>query len=114
MLGSEFLDVVDSCENCDEWSIIARDLCGSGHSIYNYKLVKELKDKGYVIESVDGYGGEDQGSDYWGVFSVAHNDEVTYFQIDGWYASYHGADIDHRDLLKVKKVPVQSYEWRQE
>lgn len=110
MNGSEFADVIKSCENVDMWR---NDI------IYNFrwlspsdKLLVELAEKGYIIRSEDHYGGEGRGDEYWDVFSVENNGEKTYFRLNGWYASYEGATFDDPfDFEKVKKVPVQVFEW---
>lgn len=112
MKASEFLDLVKSSEFSIYWDDTAHDLCGSGAELYENNLTKELKEKGYVLKSEDGYGGEGEGENYWGVFSVTHNNEVTYFRLSGWYASYDGPEVDIYDLEEVHKVPVETYEWR--
>ena len=48
----------------------------------------------FEFRSVDSYGGEDCGSDYWNVIEVrlADNpDETLFVKISGWYQSYIGA-----------------------
>lgn len=78
-------------------------------------VYKTLLDNNYVIEVVDHYGGAGQGESYWSVFSVTHFDDVCYFKIDGWYASHYGSEISGSsyDFYEVKKVPVQTYEWKE-
>lgn len=112
MKAKEFLELIDSSKHADYWKETAYELCGSYHEIYEHELIAELKEKGYTLKSEDGYGGEGQGDSYWGVFSVTHNGETTYFKLSGWYASFNGAEVDYRDLTVVEKVPVQKYEWK--
>ena len=58
------------------------------------------------------FGGESLGDSYWNVFSVEHNGEITYFRLDGWYASYDGSHFDdYFGFYEVNKVPVQVFEW---
>lgn len=65
------------------------------------------------VRRVDGYGGEGMGDDYWLVFEVTCENIVTYYKLEGWYASYEGANFDDEfDLVEVEKVPVQKYEWK--
>ena len=77
------------------------------------KMINKLQKKGFIIKVEDHYGGEGQGNEYWSVFSVTHEDKVSFFKIDGYYASYEGASLtdDIFDFYEVKKVPVQAYEW---
>lgn len=78
------------------------------------RVYETLLDNNYVVKIVDHHGGEGKGEDYWSVFSVTHFDEVYYFKIDGWYASHCGSEISggSYDFYEVKKIPVQTYEWR--
>jgi hypothetical protein len=108
--------LIKSSENSDDWEDIAYDLCGSynnerelSHS--RFGLIKELKAKGITLFSVEGYGGEDEGSDYWGIFKIEWNGKEEFVKLSGWYASYSGSEIDIWGWEPVKKVPVQRYEW---
>jgi len=97
----------------EEWHNFYSELF-DGYIYKSGRVYETLLDNNYVIEIVDHHGGEGQGDDYWSVFSVAHFDEICYFKIDGWYASHHGSSISsgYYDFYEVKKVPVQTYEWR--
>lgn len=53
-----------------------------------------LSDAGITFQFVDRYGGEDQGSDYWSVYSFTDGMEVVFIQFQGWYASYEGSTYD--------------------
>jgi len=55
---------------------------------------KVLTDAGITFEEVDRYGGEDQGSDYWSVYSFTNGMEAAFIKFDGWYASYEGSTYD--------------------
>ena len=65
---------------------------------WDYKEVKAfrkvLKDQNITFQFVDRYGGEDQGSDYWSVYSFTDGMEVVFIQFQGWYASYEGSTYE--------------------
>lgn len=44
------------------------------------------------ITTVDHYGGEGKGEEYWTVYHFIDHD--VYIRIDGWYSSYNGAEFD--------------------
>lgn len=109
-------ELIRSSEYSDHWRDIAHELCGSyvyvGEISEDFgELIKELKSKGITIHSVEGYGGEDRGSDYWGVFRIVWDKKEEFIKISGWYASYEGGEVDIWDWEPVKKVPVERYEW---
>jgi hypothetical protein len=52
------------------------------------------------VSHVDSYGGEGKGDEYWVVFSVTDWGVTRHFRMDGWYASYSGAEFDG-DLKEV-------------
>ena len=110
MKPSNFVKILKKCENKDDWRDVLYDIRYAGKR--KSKLILELEEKGYIIKSEDHYGGEGQGDDYWDVFSVEHNAEITYFRLDGWYSSYDGDTYnDPYKFIKVKKVPKQIFEW---
>lgn len=77
-----------------------------------YPAVQELMNMGYTIESVEGYGGEDMGSDYWGILKVTKDDNTMFLKFQGFYQSYSGVEFYHPyDLWKVTKKPVTRMEW---
>jgi len=113
MNAEDFLEIIKSCKHGHEWPEFASELCGSSCWVPNYSdLNKELLSLDIKIKSEDGYGGEGQGDEYWGVFSVTNFLGTTYFKISGWYASYSGSEIEAYNLEAVEKVPVQTYEWK--
>ena len=112
MQASEFVKVLENCKNCDQWEEIVHDYEFESYGDEGDDLISELKNQGYTLAYEDHYGGEGQGDDYWDVFSVEHNAEITYFRLDGWYSSYDGATYnDPYKFIKVKKVPKQIFEW---
>jgi hypothetical protein len=62
----------------------------------------QLSEAGISFELVDRYGGEDQGSDYWSVYSFTDGQEVVFIKFDGWYASYD--DSTYEEFYEVQSV----------
>lgn len=94
-----------------------------GHSIFyrefdNVATFENCGDKGYGIGSgiedsrysfiiVDGYGGEGEGDSYWSVAKITdkNTNESIFVRVDGYYASYVGAECDDpSDWREVKQV----------
>lgn len=76
------------------------------YGIYDRKLM-ELG----VVEanSVEHFGGEDQGRDYWTVWSFKFKDDTVIFvKFEGWYASYVGSEYE-RCFVVVQKEKVVTY-----
>jgi hypothetical protein len=69
-------------------------------SVVEFK--KQLTEAKIKFELVDRYGGEDQGSDYWSVYSFTDGMEVVFIQFQGWYASYEGSTYE--EFYEVKPV----------
>lgn len=63
---------------------------------------KALSDADIRFEFVDRYGGEDQGSDYWSVYSFSDGMQVVFIKFDGWYASYDGSTYE--EFYEVQPV----------
>jgi hypothetical protein len=63
---------------------------------------QELANAGIRFEHADNYGGEDQGSDYWSVYSFTDGMQVVFIKFDGWYASYDGSTYEQ--FYEVKPV----------
>lgn len=64
----------------------------------------ETKTVGDVnIQVVEDFGGADQGSQRYLVFSLEKNGETEYWQKDGYYASHYGTDWDG-EFYQVKPV----------
>lgn len=62
----------------------------------------QLKQANIKFKLEDRYGGEDQGSDYWSVYSFSDGMEVVFIQFQGWYASYEGSTYE--EFYEVKPV----------
>jgi hypothetical protein len=63
---------------------------------------KQLREAKINFELVDRYGGEDQGSDYWSVYSFSDGMQVVFIKFNGWYASYDGSTYE--EFYEVKPV----------
>ena len=63
-------------------------------------------------KGVDSYGGEDQGSDFYSVILI-HNpddhDEQYYIKLQGWYASYDGAEYEGWFFVEPKQKTITVY-----
>ena len=68
-----------------------------------------VKAKGITYNSVDSYGGEGMGEEYWSVYSFNNDDELVYVKFDGYYASYNGADFEEFFFVKPKQVTVTQF-----
>ena len=67
---------------------------------------------GAVVKTVDSYGGEGQGDDFWVVVSVEKEGEVTrYVKNVGWYASYDGGYFDSTKGTEVFPFKKVSTSW---
>lgn len=69
-------------------------------SVIEFK--KQLTEAKINFELVDRYGGEDQGSDYWSVYSFSDGMQVVFIKFDGWYASYDGSTYE--EFYEVQAV----------
>lgn len=116
-LRDKFISVLKDIEQCS----LACECSGSYHDEFDSDTVDEddwlfkFRDHGLRVESIDGYGGEGKGEDYWGVIRVT--DKVTnqeiYLKIDGYYASYHGADFnDKYDFCLVTEATKTIKYWK--
>jgi hypothetical protein len=63
---------------------------------------KQLTEANINFELVDRYGGEDQGSDYWSVYSFSDGMQVVFIKFDGYYASYD--DSTYEEFYEVQAV----------
>jgi hypothetical protein len=66
---------------------------------------KLLSDAAINFQFVDRYGGEDQGSDYWSVYSFTDGMQVVFIEFQGWYASYEGCTYEEfYEVTPVEKT----------
>jgi hypothetical protein len=71
-------------------------------SDYSKAFRQVLKDENITFEEVDRYGGEDEGSEYWSVYSFTDGMQVVFIKFDGWYASYDGSTYE--EFYEVQPV----------
>lgn len=67
----------------------------------------------FEFRSVASYGGEDCGSDYYNVIEVrlADNpDETLLVKLQGWYASYNGADYESWSFVQPVQKTITVYQ----
>lgn len=64
----------------------------------------ELPD--FDFRTVESYGGEGQGDDYWFVIEVQFEDQIKHFKISGYYASYDGGYYDTLTEVKPKEKVI--------
>lgn len=114
-MKEKFVEFIKNYFTEAEWSDFYKSLF-EGWLNTHCRVYEVLVDNNYIVSVADHHGGQGKGDVYWSVFSVKHFDDVCYFKIDGWYASHYGAEISggDYDFYEVKKVPVQTYEWRTE
>lgn len=62
------------------------------------------------IKSVDQYGGEGQGEQYYNIFKYTFEDgEETFIKFEGWYASYCGSEYQEAYIVVPVEVMVTQY-----
>ena len=66
----------------------------------------------FEYKSVDSYGGEGQGSDFYSVILIRNSDnhdEQYHIKFQGWYASYDGAEYDSWSFVEPKQKTITVY-----
>lgn len=92
----------------------------------NRTIAEELMHEGYFVKNwddydggipfefkgVDSYGGEGMGEEYWTVIEVRipNQDETALVKLNGWYASYEGADYTGWSFVQPKQKTITVYE----
>lgn len=61
------------------------------------------------VNEVDRYGGEDQGSEYWSVYSFSKGGEKFFVKFYGWYASHNGSEYQGYKFVTPKEETVIVY-----
>lgn len=101
----------------EDWSDPAREMfSGNSPSAKYHPIIKELNELGFEFHEEDHHGGEGQGDQYWSVIKITRGDQVAFIKFYGWYASFAGSEMSHSadEFVEVVKVPVESYEWREQ
>ena len=73
-------------------------------------VAKALNDAGIKFECVEQEGGEGEGDVYYTVYKFTKDDEEQFVKFNGWYASYHGSEMNDYAFVVPKKVEVIVYE----
>jgi hypothetical protein len=60
--------------------------------------------------TVDQYGGEDQGSDYWCVWKFSKDNEECFIKFYGWYASHYGTEYQGYKFVAPAQKTITVYE----
>lgn len=61
-------------------------------------------------ETVEDFGGEDMGSNYYKVIKFTRGDEVVFIKFHGWYASYDGSYYEGFNVVTPKEKTVVVYD----
>lgn len=67
----------------------------------------------FEFRGVDSYGGEGQGTDYWTVIQVrlpGDDSETALVKLEGWYASYEGADYNDWRFVQSRQKTITVYD----
>ena len=67
----------------------------------------------FEFKSVDSHGGEGEGSDFWTVIQVrlpGDDSETALVKLEGWYASYHGADYSGWRFVEPRQKTITVYD----
>lgn len=69
---------------------------------------------GLKLKLVDNFGGEDQGSEWWWVFSITDQEGNTvHTRLDGWYASHYGSEWEDTEAFyEVETAEKTITYWR--
>ena len=89
-----------------------REICEE--LMYDAGYVKDWKswDLPFEYKSVDSYGGEGQGSDFYSVILIrnpVNHDEQYHIKFQGWYASYAGAEYEGWSFVEPKQKTITVY-----
>ena len=96
-------------EFLDNSSVMAEELMYEGR----YSTTWDSLDKvPFEFRSVDSYGGEGEGDTYYTVIEVRlpNQDETLMVKLEGWYASYDGANYTGWRFVKPKEKTITVYE----
>lgn len=71
---------------------------------------EELFDNELInVNEVARYGGEDQGSEYWSVYSFSKGSEQFFVKFYGWYASHNGSEYQGYKFVTPKEETIIVY-----
>tara|TARA_R110000782_G_scaffold240023_1_gene326429 strand:+ start:237 stop:536 length:300 start_codon:yes stop_codon:yes gene_type:complete len=61
------------------------------------------------VSTKDSYGGEDQGSDYWHIYSFIKDHEEVFVKFYGWYASHYGSEYRGYSFVTPEEKTITIY-----
>ena len=89
----------------DEWAIDDEDDQDSVDGV-----AKSLGEAGITFECVEQEGGEGEGDHYHTVYKFSKDGEDIFVKFNGWYASYHGSEMNDYKIVTPKTIEVVVYE----
>jgi hypothetical protein len=69
--------------------------------------------KDVKLEVAEQHGGEGEGDEYWVVMKATVGEEVSFWKVPGWYASYHGAELEYDQTFEVEEVDKVIKVWEE-
>ncbi|NQZ74684.1 MAG: hypothetical protein HRT61_01005 [Ekhidna sp.] len=109
----EYNHETKSYEETGEFAKTQDDICDyfmDGHSYVNKHLLQKLfGSKGIEVETLETYGGDDYGYDYYSVIKFTYEDQVGIVKFQGHYYSYGGSYFDNWDFVEPKPVAKIEY-----
>ena len=85
-----------------------RDFCAG--RMDNWVHRNEELPPGVSSNSIDSYGGENQGSDFWTVWEFSRGNERVYIKFFGYYASHYGTDYLGFSVVRPFEKTVIDFE----
>lgn len=86
-----------------------KDITHDSDREWYFDLVEYFNKNNIQYAFVDNYGGEEQGRDYWSVYSFTDGDNVVYVKFKGWYASYVGSEYEEFYFVEPRQVEVTQF-----
>ena len=74
---------------------------------YNLKVFAQ---QGIRAKIVDQHGGEDEGSDFYAVYSFTKDAEECFVKFFGWYASHYGVEYQGFKFVNAQEKTIIVYE----
>lgn len=79
---------------------------------HNWRYFDPFEINGITISPEEDFGGEGEGDEYWTVIKVEDGEEVTFWQIPGWYSSDYGGELEFGNIFQVKSEKVLIDVWK--
>jgi hypothetical protein len=74
------------------------------------EMEEELQQAGIDFECVEQEGGEGEGDQYHTVYKFTKGAEEVFVKFHGWYASYHGSEMNGYNIVTPKQKVITVYE----